>query len=185
MEAADASSTTASGSTTTVVKVASAALFQPNTRAVVDGVSRTIKAVDTLANTLTLFTALPSAPSSGVAVASYKIVWDAEVATESLQRPVRPGQHLVIYAQAITEYEVASPWSAGLVILTDDLETADGKTLKQLVDERLGAKRLRSEIQRDQISFGYQDQILKLERAISLAATKEETAAIIKSIETP
>ncbi len=182
LEAEDATGTTDSGSTTTVLNLLSVTGFKANTRVVVSGESRTIKAVDAGNKTVELFTPLPSAPSSGTTVTSYEIVWDGDVDTERYQRIVRPGQQLVIYAQAVSEFGVASAWSTGLVVVTDEL-LSGGKTLVDLYTERLSLKKARIEVERDQLAIGYQDQVLEMKRQIGLLATKSELDAVITTVE--
>ena len=183
IEEQDATDVTTSGSTTTVIKLGGSGNFQPNTRVEVDGVSRVIKSVNAGEKTIELLTALDTAPVSGLTVNSYRIAWDGEVFTERYQQPVRTGQQLVIYAQAITEYDVASSWSTGLVVLTDDLEAADSKKLSELVAERMSTKKLRFEVERDRLALEYQEQIFALQRAVAEGATQEQLDSVVGAVE--
>ena len=183
IEAEDASDLTATGCTTSRIKVAGGATFQPNTRVVVGGVSRVIKAFDSGTKTIELLTPLPSAPGAGASVTSYKLTWDGEVFTERYQQRVRAGQHLVLYAQAITEFDVASDWSAGLVVLTDALEGSSGKSLASLASERSSSKKLRFEVERDRLALEYQEQVLALQRGLAEVATQEQVDTLVGALE--
>lgn len=183
VEEQDAADLTAAGSTVSLVKVTGAGNFQANTRIEVGGESRIIKAYNQGEKTVELLTPLPNPPAAGQTVTSYRISWDGDVITERYSRLVRPGQQLVIYAQTVSEFEVVSPWSSGLVIRTDDLADAAGKKLEGLVAERMDAKKLRFEVERDRLALEYKEQILALQRALAEAVSQDQMDNVVDTVE--
>ncbi|MDP2361931.1 MAG: hypothetical protein Q8O14_14475 [bacterium] len=182
-EAVQASDLTASGSTTTLVKVAGTAVFQPGTRVEVGGVSRIVKAYNSSSRTIELLTALVSAPGAGVALTGYQLSWEGDVWTERLQWPIRGGQHLVLFAQAVTEYDVGGDWSAGLEVLTGELQSADGQTLAEILARRRSQERTRFEVERDRLATDLEEQVFTLQRALAEAPTQEQFSTVVKTIE--
>lgn len=182
-ETVQASDVTGSGSTTSLIKVAGTAVFQPGTRVEVGGVSRIVKAFDSNTRTIELLTPLPTAPPLGQVLTGYQLAWEGDVWTERLQWPIRGGQHLVIYAQAVTEYDVGGDWSAGLEVLTDTLENADGETLAEILARRRSQERTRFEVERDRMATDLEEQVFQLQRALAEAPTQEQFTTVVRTIE--
>ncbi|MFA7332632.1 MAG: hypothetical protein WC326_16305, partial [Candidatus Delongbacteria bacterium] len=151
-EEVQAADTVGTGSTTSLVKVAGTAVFQPGTRVEVGGVSRVVKSFNSSTRSLELLTPLPAPPAIGQALTSFHLTWDGDIWTERLQWSIRGGQHLVIYVQAVTEFDVGGDWSAGLEVLTDELENAAGETLAQILARRRSQDRSRFEVERDRMA---------------------------------
>ncbi len=182
-ETVQASDMTGSGSTTSLVKVAGTAVLQPGTRVEVGGVSRVVKSFDSNSRTIELLTPLPTAPAMGQILTGYQLAWEGDVWTERLQWPIRGGQHLVIYAQAVTEYDVGGDWSAGLEVLTDELENADGETLAEILARRRSQERTRFEVERDRMATDLEEQVFQLQRALAEAPTQEQFTTVVKTLE--
>lgn len=182
-EGVQASDTTDTGSTVSRVKVAGPAVFQVGTRVEVGGVSRVIRAFDSGTRTIELLTPLPAPPASGVSVTSYSLAWDGDVWTERLQLPIRAGQHLVIYVQALSEHDVVGDWSDGLVVRTDTLEDADGVTLAERVRRLRELERGRFGVERDQVVSDMQEQVVALQQALASAPTQEQLDSAVAAIE--
>ena len=182
-EVVQTSDTVGSGSSTSLVKVAGSAVFQPGTRVEVGGVSRVVKAFNTSTRTLELLTPLPSPPALGQSLTGYHLAWEGDVWTERVQWPIRGGQHLVIYAQAVTEYDVGGDWSAGLEVLTDELENADGETLAEILARRRSQERTRFEVERDRMATDLEEQVFQLQRALAEAPTQEQFTTVVKTLE--
>ncbi|MFA7331103.1 MAG: hypothetical protein WC326_08525 [Candidatus Delongbacteria bacterium] len=183
-EAVQASDLVGSGSTTSLVKVAGTAVFQPGTRVEVAGISRIVKAFNSSSRTIELLTPLPAPPAMGQVLTGYQLAWEGDVWTERLQWPIRGGQHLVIYAQAVTEYDVGGDWSAGLEVLTDALENADGQTLAEILALRRSQERTRFEVERDRLATDLEEQVFQLQRALAEAPTQEQFTTVVRTLET-
>jgi hypothetical protein len=183
-EAVQASDVVGTGSTSSLVKVAGMAVFQPGTRVEVGGVSRIVKAFNSTSRTIELLTPLPTAPALGQTLTGYQIAWEGDVWTERVQWPIRGGQHLVIYAQAVTEYDVGGDWSDGLEVLTDGLENADGETLAEILARRRSQERTRFEVERDRMATDLEEQVFQLQRALAEAPTQEQFTTVVRTIET-
>jgi hypothetical protein len=182
-EAVQASDLVGTGSTTSLVKVAGTAVFQPGTRVEVGGLSRIVKAFESSSRTIELLTPLPAPPAPGQVLTGYQLAWEGDVWTERVQWPIRGGQHLVIYVQAVTEYDVGGDWSAGLEVLTDELENADGLTLAELLARRRSQERSRFEVERDRLATDLEEQVFQLQRALAEAPTQEQFTTVVKTIE--
>jgi hypothetical protein len=166
-----------------LVKVAGTAVFQPGTRVEVGGLSRIVKAFESSSRTIELLTPLPAPPAPGQVLTGYQLAWEGDVWTERVQWPIRGGQHLVIYVQAVTEYDVGGDWSAGLEVLTDELENADGLTLAELLARRRSQERSRFEVERDRLATDLEEQVFQLQRALAEAPTQEQFTTVVKTIE--
>ena len=182
-EVVQAADVTGPGSTTALVKVAGTAVFQPGTRVEVGGVSRVVKAFDTGSKTLELLTPLPAPPAIGLVLTGYQLAWEGDVWTERLQWPIRGGQHLVIYVQAVTEYDVGGDWSAGLEVLTGELQNADGETLAEIQARRRSQERTRFEVERDRMATDLEEQVFQLQRLLAEAPTQEQFTTVVQTLE--
>lgn len=182
-EVVQASDTVGASSTASLVKVAGTAVFQPGTRVEVGGVSRVVKGFSTSTRTLELLTPLPTAPATGQTLTGYQLAWEGDVWTERLQWPIRGGQHLVIYVQAVTEFDVGGDWSAGLEVLTDELQNADGETLAQILARRRSQERTRFEVERDRMATDLEEQVFQLQRLLAEAPTQEQFTTVVKTLE--
>lgn len=182
-EVVQASDVTGAGSTTTLVKVAGAAIFQPATRVEVDGVSAVIKAFNSVTHTIELLNPLSAPPAAGLTLTNYALAWEDDVFSERLELPIRGGQHLVIYAQTVTEFDVGGDWSDGLPILTDTLEDADGVTLAERIRRLRDLARGRFGVERDKVVADVQEQVVALQQQIASAPTQDQFDAVVATLE--
>jgi hypothetical protein len=79
---------------------------------------------------------------------------------------------------------VGGDWSAGLEVLTDALENADGETLAEILARRRSQERTRFEVERDRLATDLEEQVFQLQRALAEAPTQEQFTTVVRTLET-
>lgn len=182
IESDDAITTVGTGSTISEIVYSGNVSFTANQRIVIGNESAIVRAVDPGTKIITLLTPLSIAPVSGTTLTGKKLQYEVDVRSESFSLPVEPGQRLVLFVRAVSEYGVVSNWSNALVVDVDTLSAGNGKTLSQLADSERQALATVKQIEREQVTRDLSEQLFVLQRAIAEAPTQEQLDAIASSI---
>ncbi len=184
IEIDDAVTTVATGSTTQQIVYTGNVSIALNQRIVIGTESAIVRSVDPATKTIQLLTPLSIVPIANTPLVTKKLLFESDVRTESFSLPVEPGQRLLLFVRAVSEYGVASQWSNALAVDVNSLATGSGKTVSQLAESERQTLTIAKQIEREQVTRDLSEQLFALQRAIAEAPTQEQLDAIASSIST-